>query len=210
MPDVLVAGETVVVFGAGGHARAVADVLARLPVAVAAVVDPAAPAPALRSDEEGLRLARDRGLPAVVAIGDNRRRLALAQRLAAAGIALPAVVATTATVAADAALGAATVVLEHAHVGAGAALGAACVVNTAAVVEHDCALGDGVHCAPGSVLTGAVRCGDRVVVGAGAVALPGVALDADAVAGAGSVVTAAVAAGRTVAGVPAREIGGGS
>ena len=52
------------------------------------------------------------------------------------------------------------------------------------------------------------RLGDRVTVGAGAIVLGGIAIGDDAMIGAGSVVLADVPAGTTVAGVPARVVGG--
>lgn len=201
----------VVLFGGGGHARAVADVLRRLDRELRAVVDPAGAASldgaaALRDDDGGIALARLRDLDAALGIGDNTRRLRLARTLLDAGLRLPAIVARTATVAADARLGAGTVVLEHAHVGPAVRVGTACIVNTGAIVEHDCRLGDGVHCAPGSVLCGAVRCGTGALVGAGAVALPGIGIGARARIGAGAAVVRPVEPDLTVLGVPARPV----
>ncbi len=50
------------------------------------------------------------------------------------------------------------------------------------------------------------RIGDRVAIGSGAVILCGISIGDDAVIGAGAVVTRNVAAGATVAGVPARAL----
>jgi len=199
-----------VLFGGGGHGRAVADVARRRGFAVAAVADPAAPGPgrdeawagaaALAGDDRGIAHALEHGLGGLLGVGDNAARGRLAARLEAAGVPLPVLVARTATVAPDARLGPGTVVLEHAHVGPGAVLGPACVVNTAAVVEHDAVLDAAVHCAPGAVLTGGVRCAAGVLVGAGAVVLPCRTAGAGATIGAGAVVTRDVAPGATVRG----------
>lgn len=200
----------IVLFGGGGHAQAVADVLRRLDRAVLAIVDPVAEPRdgvlVLRGDDEGIAYTNRCDLDAVLGLGDNARRLALAGALLDAGLRLPAIVARTATVAADARLGAGTVVLEHAHVGPSAIVGTACVVNTGAIVEHDCRLADGVHCAPGSVLCGAVECEREVLVGAGAVAVPGVRISAGARVGAGAAVVRPVPSETTVTGVPARPV----
>lgn len=200
----------VVLFGASGHGRAVADVLARLYIVIAARVDPTSTAaddvPHLTSDEDGIRLAQSEDLCAVVAIGDNRRRVDLTRKIEEAGLALPSIVARTATVHRTDSLGAGCVVMEHAHVGPGAVCGVACIVNTGATVEHDCRLSDGVHCAPGSVLGGGVACEANVLIGTGAVVLPLVHIAAAAVIGAGAVVTRSVSAGTTAVGAPAREL----
>ena len=58
--------------------------------------------------------------------------------------------------------------------------------------------------------TGEVVIGDRAMIGAKAVVLPGVRIGADAQIAANSLVTRDVPAGATVAGVPARQMGGGS
>jgi acetyltransferase-like isoleucine patch superfamily enzyme len=57
--------------------------------------------------------------------------------------------------------------------------------------------------------TGAVVIGERAMIGAGAVVLPGVEVGADAEVAANSLVTEDVPPGTTVAGVPARPVGGG-
>lgn len=201
--------DDIVLFGAGGHARSVVDVLDRIGARVAAVVAPtssdlATPAIRIASDEEGASWAVARGVGAVLAIGDGRRRLELASFLAERGVTLPILVAATATVARDVVLGSATIVLEHAHVGPGSTLGRACIVNTRASIDHDGTLGEAVHCAPGVVLAGDVKCADGVLFGVGAIAVPGVRVGAWATVGAGSVVVADVPSGVTVIGAPAR------
>lgn len=196
-------------FGDGGHARAVHDVLQRAGRRVVAVVAPERGPDALsavtRFTDDGVAVAHAAriGAVCVLGIGDNGRRLALARRVVDAGARLDPIVAVSATVAGNARLGGGTVLMEHAHVGPDAVAGLAVLVNTGAVVEHDAALGDGVHCAPRSVVAGGARCGERVLVGAGAVLVPNVVVADLAVVGAGAVVVRDVAGGLVV-GVPAR------
>jgi len=194
-----------VVFGAGGHARSVVDVLERLGESVVAVVgDPGGcewHVDVLADEDAAIERVVTEGLQAVVAIGAPEPRLALLARLG--GVA-PAVVAAAATVSPRAVLGPGAVVLEHAHVGPSARLGVGVIVNTGAVVEHDCVVGDGAHIAPGAALLGAARVGDGTFVGSGARVLPGIELGVGVTVGAGSVVTWGVPDGNTVVGVPAR------
>lgn len=84
-------------------------------------------------------------------------------------------------------------------------LGRGVIVNHGAVIDHDCHVGDFCHVAPLASLAGDVRLGAGVLVGAGANILPGIKIGAWAVIGAGAVVTRDVAAGVTVVGVPACE-----
>jgi sugar O-acyltransferase (sialic acid O-acetyltransferase NeuD family) len=201
-----------VVLGAGGHARSVVDVLERAGHRVVAVAGDAGGrawhVEALETDLDALDRAAADALDVAVAIGSNPARTRLLGQVAERGLAAPAVVAATATVAPHARLGAGTVVLEHAHVGPAASLGTAVVVNTAAVVEHDCTVGDGVHVAPGAVLLGAASVGAGSLVGSGARVLPGVRVGAGVTVGAGAVVTEDVPDGSTVVGVPARRAAG--
>ena len=233
-----------VVFGAGGHARAVVDVLERLGESVVAVVgDPDGwewPVEVIADDDEGVARVRAGHHLAAVGIGSARLRLQVLARLTEStnpsiegaiptiestrgrgetalsieesalsiGAVAPPVVASTATVARDAALGPGTVVLEHAHVGPGSTVGRGTIVNTAGVVEHDCTVGDGVHLAPGAILLGGAVVGSRTLVGSGAQVLPRVTVGIDATVGAGAVVNSDVQDGQTVAGVPARPRSG--
>lgn len=220
-----------VVFGAGGHARSVVDVLERLGEQVVAVVGDAG-ARRWHVDvlaDEGAAIERvvAEGLRAVVAIGASEARMAVLGRLLTAaqlaqtsssaqnlraetahssGVA-PALVAATATVAPGVELAHGTVVLEHAHVGPGSRVGRGVILNTGAIVEHDCVVGEGSHIAPGAVLLGAARVGDGAFVGSGARVLPGVWLGRHVTIGAGAVVTRNFREGRTVVGVPARAVG---
>lgn len=147
-------------------------------------------------------------LLALVAIGGDRGmdRLAIQERLAAAGLEIGRVVHSRAYVARDAVLGAGAQILAQSAVGAQARLGRACIVNTGATVDHECVLGDGVHIGPGAHLAGCIEVGEFTMIGTGAVVLPRVRIGRRALVGAGAVVLHDVPEGVTVAGNPAREL----
>jgi sugar O-acyltransferase (sialic acid O-acetyltransferase NeuD family) len=199
-----------VVFGAGGHARSVIDVIERRGERVAAVVGEPRGGTwrhrLLTDEAEGLDLAVEGGHGAVPAIGASAPRLGVVAALVARGWRGPTLVAATATVAPDVEPGPGTVILEHAHVGPASRVGTAVIVNTGAVVEHDCTVGDGVHLGPGAYLLGAAHVGERSFIGSGARVLPGVRVGADVTVGAGAVVVADVPDGATVVGIPARLV----
>jgi sugar O-acyltransferase (sialic acid O-acetyltransferase NeuD family) len=206
----------VVILGAGGHGRAVADLCRETEAFVVigftdpAVAGPVLGLPVLGDDAEAVTAFREgRSDAAVVGIGNTaleaRRRLF--DHLVAAGVPTPAVVHPRAVIARSAALGAAAVVFAGAIVGAGARLGDNVVLYSGAVVEHDCRVERHAYLGPGVVLAGSVTVRESAMLGAGAIVLPGVEIGRGARVGAGAVVTAGVADGLTVAGVPARPIG---
>lgn len=98
-----------------------------------------------------------------------------------------------------------TFIAAGAVVGPDAVVGKGVIVNHCAVVDHDCRVGDFSHVAPGASLAGGVSLGVGVLVGAGARVLPGVQIGAGGVIGAGAVVTKDVAAGAMVMGIPASQ-----
>ena len=196
-----------VVFGAGGHARSVVDVLERAGEVVVAVTGAPDTEPwhvdGLPDDRAAFDRIETEHLRGVVAIGANPARAAIIHELVARGLPAPPVVAATATVSPRCVLGAGTVVLEHAHVGPAARLAEGVIVNTGAIVEHDCRIGAGAHIAPGAALLGGAVVGGATLVGSGARVLPRVTVGTGATIGAGAVVTGHVADGETVVGVPA-------
>jgi sugar O-acyltransferase (sialic acid O-acetyltransferase NeuD family) len=210
--------ERVIVWGAGGHGRVVADLVRAAGHEVVAFADRRDAATvggklgsiALLREDELLAAAARGALPrsataVVVAIGDNRAR-----QLALAGLGAlvsPAFVHPTAAVSPRAKLGPGTVVMAQAAVNADAVIGAGVIINSGAIVEHDCQVGDAVHLSPGATLTGDVTVAERAWVGAGAVVLPGISVGRDAVVGAGAVVVRNVDTSQTVMGVPARADG---
>lgn len=208
------------ILGAGGHGKAVLDLLLALDedgperFEVAGLVDAVVRPPAavlglpVLGDEGLLPALRADGVTdAAPAIGDNAARVAAGARLEALGFALPALVHPAAVVGRGATIEAGAVVMARATIGPEARIGALALINTGAIVEHDCVVEEAAHIAPGAVLTGGARVGAQAFVGAGAVLRPRVRVGARAVIGAGAAVVEDVPAGARVAGVPARAIG---
>jgi sugar O-acyltransferase (sialic acid O-acetyltransferase NeuD family) len=215
------ARQGIVLFGAGGHAKVVADLAEEAGFYIAGFVDSQAArageiispfgVPILASQttlEEAL--ARGEALPrgaiaAALAFGHNLGRLGLYRRLEGL-VTMPTLIHPRAVVSRYAHLGDGTVVLAGAVVNAAASIGRAVILNTSCVVEHDCVLEDGVHISPNATLCGGVTVKQGAWVGAGATVLPGVKIGAASVVGAGATVIEDVPEGVVVAGVPAKII----
>ncbi len=200
-----------VVFGAGGHSRVVADLAICAGFEVLGFVDESMPLGQLILGRAVLGKAswlKGRGQELVVAlgIGDNRTRAASFQACQDAGVACPPLIHPRASVSASATIGEGTVVMAGAVVNAEAALGRGVIVNSGAVVEHECPVGDFAHLSPNATLGGRARLEAYVHLGLCACVLPGCVVGEGTVVGAGAVVHRSLPAGVTAVGVPAKVL----
>ncbi len=202
--------DALLIFGAGGHGRVVADA-ARAEGATGLLASDRNPTLCVGELLPGIALHQiDAPLPAQaaalhVAIGHNTARERESRALGMQR--LRTVCHPAGSVSPFAQLGVGCFVAAQAVVAPGAQLGVGVIVNHAAVVDHDCRIGDFTHIAPGAVLGGEVRIGPGVLIGAGAVVLPGRSVAAGAVVGAGAVVRNNIDSSGTWVGVPARRVG---
>ncbi|MEE4450977.1 NeuD/PglB/VioB family sugar acetyltransferase [Novosphingobium resinovorum] len=212
MPDLELVPELVIVAGASGQHAAVvyeAAVLSGMRVAGFVTMKDEAPAELLDCPPLGpLEACAISGRRFVVACGDNALRRDLTARLEAKGAPFAAVVHPCAIVSPSARVAAGAVVLAGAIIGPRAAIGAGAIVNHASVVDHDCTVDAFANICPGVRLAGCVSVEAGAFVGLGAAVIPGLRIGREAVVGAGAVVIRDVAAGVTVAGVPAKVLRG--
>lgn len=208
--------EQVFLFGAGGHGRAVAEVIRREGrCQVVSVLDDdprSSPPPGLgelAGGRECLQQLAGQGVRAgVIAIGNNADRELVSTLVVAAGLSLVTVIDPSAVVASDARIGPGSVLMPFSFAGAATSIGRCSIVNTGASVDHDCAVGDFVHIAVGSRLVGGCSVGSRSFIGAGAVLGRPVTLGERVTIGAGSAVIDDVSDGVVAVGVPARGFSG--
>jgi UDP-perosamine 4-acetyltransferase len=204
----------IVVVGGGGHAKVVIETIRACGLfQIAGVVDPSPKqtekllgVPWL-GDDETLPTLQSNGVEcAAVALGDNRLREDVGNRLISIGYQLPVIAHPLAQISPTARLGQGSIVMARSCIGPCTIIGDLCIVNTGAIVEHDNNIGAAAHTAPGTTLGGCVRIGARTLVGVGASVCPGVSLGQDIIVGAGAAVICDFPDGTTVAGVPARIV----
>ena len=204
----------VVIWGAGGHALVVADIL-RLQGGYEIVghLDSVNPqrrgevvldAPILGGTEQ-LQQLREAGVAHLVfGFGDCKARLATAPRVQALGFRFIIALHPQAVVAPNAVIGAGTVIAAGAVINPNAVIGEHAIINTAAIIDHGCVIADGAHISPGVKLGGGARVGRATWVGIGATVINDVRIGDESMIGAGAVVVADIPDGVVAFGVPAK------
>jgi sugar O-acyltransferase (sialic acid O-acetyltransferase NeuD family) len=201
----------VLILGAGGHAKVVADILCCQDVPVMGFLD----------DNPAIWGATRLGLPIlggiatyreylpgglILGIGDIAVRQAVIERLGPHACDLWCnALHPRATVAQSVRLGRGVAVMAGAVVNPDAVLGDHSVVNTGATVDHDCIIGEYAHIGPGAHLAGGIRVGPSAFIGIGASVTPWLTIGEGAIVGAGSVVISDVPSRVVVKGVPAHQ-----
>ena len=140
----------------------------------------------------------------LVGIGDNLTREKLVKQLLEYNCNIPYLIHPTAYVSPTASIGIGTVIFAQAAVNVDVSIGKACIINTAASIDHDCILNDFCHISPGSHLAGGTKIGTRSWMGVGSVTKQLVEIGHDCIVGAGAAVVQNVYNESTVMGVPAR------
>ena len=206
----------IAILGAGGHAKVVADLVERAPDLYlfgfyddrAEALPPEVFGVPVRGTRAQLLDDARAGFvkAAVVGIGSNDARVAVASWCEEHGVARVAVVHPSAQLSRGVVIGRGTVVMAGAVINADSVVGDDVIVNTRASVDHDAAIGHGAHIAPGATLCGTVTVGEGAFVCAGATVTPNRRIGAGATVGAGSTVLADVPAGATAVGSPARVV----
>jgi UDP-N-acetylbacillosamine N-acetyltransferase len=210
------APDEIVIWGAGGHAAVVTDLIRRINrFRIAGFIDDMHPdrkgedfcgAKILGGRPQLAKLRRAGVKYLLVAFGDNAARLKQAAAAKELGFTLPIVISPSADVAAGVQIGSGTVIASGAVVTPGARLGKNVIINTSASVDHHCVMADGAHICPGVRLAGGVSVGRCAWVGIGATVIEGIRIGEGSIIGAGAVVVRDVPENVMAYGVPGRVI----
>lgn len=208
--------EPLVVWGAGGHALVVADILRQHgEYRIAGFIDDVTPGrrgsafagSVVLGGREQLDTLHAQGIHTLfLAFGDCAERLKLAERVRAQGFALATAVHPAAVIAPDVTVGSGTAIMAGAVVNPAARIGENAILNTRASVDHECVIDDGAHLSPGVCLGGKVHVGRGTWIGIGAVVKDKVRIGSGSIIGAGAVVLDDIPDGVVAYGVPAKLI----
>ncbi|HEX3070270.1 MAG TPA: acetyltransferase [Thermoanaerobaculia bacterium] len=204
----------IVIVCAGGHGAVVADILQRAREAGADAVPvgfvddtPGIVGTAILGIDVLAPIAslKDIGHEAViVALGDNRARRELTERLLATGERLVSAIHPRACIAPSASIGEGSMISAGAIVTPRAAIGRSVIVNTNASIDHDSVIGDFAHVSAGATVGARCHIGAEALIALGATVVSGMTVGARTVIGSGAAVVADIPADVVAFGIPAR------
>jgi sugar O-acyltransferase (sialic acid O-acetyltransferase NeuD family) len=199
-----------VIVGAGGHGRVVADIIDLLKKQIKLI--------GFLDDDIRLKgkiinnkpvLGRTRALrdieydEVVVTIGDNILRKKLFFDILNYGNRFSTICHPNSIISPTVELGQGTQIIGGVVVNTGSRIGQNSIINTGCTIDHDNWIGDHVHIAPGVHLGGSVVIDDDTFIGMGVIVAPQCKIGKGCIIGAGSIVLKDISDGQFAYGTPA-------
>ena len=196
-----------IIIGAGGHGKVIADNALRNGQKNICFIDDHTRGevigfPVIGTSEDIERL-NDGNTDFIIGIGSNAARKTMAETY---NINWVSVIHPSAQIAFNAEIGKGTVVMANAVINACATVGEHCIINTGAIIEHDDVIENYVHISPNVALGGTVHIGANSHIGIGATVRNNLDICDGCIIGAGAVVICDIKTSGTYIGVPTKEI----
>ena len=144
----------VVIIGAGGHAKVIADIILKSGDKVYGFLDDKLEEGTIIANNKNLKVIGDfnsrfslpvtrknENLEFIIAIGDNKKRKEIAEK-SNPDIKYYTAIHPTANIGMDVKIGEGTVIMANACINSSAQIGKHCIINTGAIIEHDNKIGD--------------------------------------------------------------------
>ncbi len=141
-----------------------------------------------------------------VAIGNNKIREKIQDKLQTSGLSVVSLIHPSAIVGTDVEIGIGTAIMAGVVINSSSKIGKGCIINTSSSVDHDNIIGDYVHVSPGVNLAGTVIIGEESWIGAGSTVINNLNICKQTTIGAGAVVIKDITESGTYVGIPARLI----
>ena len=197
----------IIIFGSGGQARVVAEIVLRENKhKLVGFVDPLAKHPKEKIFNLPIRDSFAEAQGFIIGVGNNQRRAERYSQMIKLGLKPLTVIHPTANIAKEVTVGKGTVIAMGSTIATGAKIGNNVIINTGAIVEHENVIEDNVHIAPGAALAGRVKVKSGAFIGLRALVREYLTVGKNAVVGAGAVVVKSVPDNVTVVGIPARPL----
>lgn len=202
----------VVIIGAGGHAKVIADIIEKSGDQIIGFLDDKL--------EKGTKVVGNykvignlnNRLPLsiansdyefIIAIGNNYKRRQISNT---PNLKFYTAIHPSVQIGLDVEIKEGTTIMANASINSSAKIGRHCIVNTGAIVEHDNIIEDFVHISPNASLGGTVKIGENTHVGIGSVIKNNITICGDCTIGAGAVVIKDITEEGTYVGVPVRKM----
>lgn len=196
----------VIIIGAGGHGRVIADIVTLSNDIVLGFLDDKDPSEFTDITILGKLADIDRykqEASFIIGIGNNQTRKQIMESLE---VDWYTAIHPIAVIVSDVEIGEGTAIMANAVINTGSKIGRGVIINTAATVDHDNRISDYVHLSPGVHLGGTVNIGSETWIGIGAVVSNNVNICEGCVIGAGAVVIQNIGVSGVYVGVPAKRI----
>jgi len=200
-----------IIIGAGGHGRVVADCAELNGYREIEFLDDCYPERTTTGKWQVIGKVSDwqkylNNTDFIVAFGNNVLRSKTISLLQKNDINLISLIHPKAVLSTDIILGQSCVVLANAVINIGSTVNDGCIINTSATVDHDCHLAKCVHISPGANIAGGVKVGAFSWIGIGSAVIEYISLGINTKTGAGAVITAPTDENALYVGIPAKKI----
>ena len=202
----------VVIIGAGGHAKVIADIIEKSGDEIVGFLDD--------NKKIGTTIINDykvigdlnnrfamavtkENLEFIIAIGDNKKREEISH---SPNLKFYTAIHPSAQIGLDVEIQEGTVIMANACINSSAKIGKHCIINTGAIIEHDNIIEDFVHISPNVALGGTVKIGKSTHVGIGSTIKNNITICENCKIGAGAVVVKDIEKEGTYIGVPAKKM----
>lgn len=199
----------VVIIGAGGHAKVIADIILKSGDKVIGFLDDNQKIGTQVLDYKVIGNINDianinKNYYYVIGIGDSKSRYEIYNKYR--NIKYYTAVHPSAVIAKDVIIGTGTVIMANAVINNCTCIGDFCIINTACVIEHNSIIGNFVHISPTSTLSGTVKVCDFVHIGTGTKVKNNININKKCIIGVGSVIIKDIDEEGIYVGVPAKKI----
>ena len=203
----------VIIIGASGHARVIADIIKESKDKLIGFLDD-------NQDIQGNKIYEDKIVLGttnkkdiekykdcyfIIGIGSNSVRKIISNKYP--NIKWYTAIHPKAVIGSDVSIGEGTAIMAGTVINTGTKVGKHCIINTCSSLDHDNLIEDFVHISPGAHLAGTVRIGEETWICAGVTIINNITIEKNNIIGAGSTVIKKITEkNSTFVGTPVRKI----
>lgn len=196
--------KNLIIIGAGGQGRVIADIAALIGYESIYFLDDAETANPNQIGKTDDFVKYIDTSDFFIAIGNNQTRKRIYTKLLAGKANIATLVHPQSVISNSVKIGKGVAVMAGCVINTGCTIGDGVIINTSSSVDHDCIIGDFVHVSVGSHLSGTVAVDECTFIGAGATVINNINICENCMIGAGAVVVNNINIPGTYIGVPAK------